>query len=38
MKQGICSRCLDDENGLDEFDICSRCRAEEEAFEEQEGI
>ena len=29
MTQGICSRCGEDENGLDEFNICASCRDQE---------
>jgi hypothetical protein len=29
MTQGLCSRCGEDENGLDEFNICASCRDQE---------
>lgn len=30
MVQGICSRCGEDENGLDEFNICGSCQYDED--------
>jgi hypothetical protein len=32
-KQGICSRCGEDMDGLDEFDICSECQEQDEDLE-----
>lgn len=36
MRSGICACCLEDRDGLDEFNVCSECREEEflEALEE----
>ena len=37
MKSGICMRCGESENTLDEYNLCNSCRHEEFIDEEEES-